>query len=106
MSRFARQIILREVGPGGQAAIERSSLGLSQDLHPFVAEIAIAYGEGAGLQSAPPNAERTEVPDWFPPLVHEAPAQVAAGALLALKAIREALSTVDPAHPTRVQGEP
>lgn len=93
MSRFARQIILREVGPTGQAAIERAPLVLPVDLPPVVAAIARAYGEGAGLRSAPADSKADPAPSWFPALRHEAPAHVAAGALLALGAIRKALDS-------------
>lgn len=91
MSRFARQSILREVGPLGQAAIERASLVLPAGLDPNVAEIARAYGEGAGLKSAVEGSVASSAPSWFPALTHEAPAQVAAGALLALSSIHGAL---------------
>lgn len=90
MSRFARQVILREVGLEGQARLERAELVLSTALEPLVAETARAYGEGAGLRTVPSSVEMS-TPDWLPPLRHEAPAQIAAGALFALDAIHGAL---------------
>ncbi len=90
MTRFARQIVLREIGASGQAALEASSLVLPGELPQLAREVASAYARGAGLDVATGN-EAKERPAWFPRLASESADQVAEGALLALDAIHAAL---------------
>ncbi|OQX68927.1 MAG: hypothetical protein B6A08_08045 [Sorangiineae bacterium NIC37A_2] len=90
MTRFARQIILREIGPSGQAALEASSLVLPGELPPLAREVASAYAQGAGLDVAT-GVGAKERPAWFPRLHSDSADQVAQGALLALDAIHAAL---------------
>lgn len=91
MTRFARQIILREIGPSGQAALEASSLELPGGLQPLAREVASAYARGAGLDVGT-GSGAPERAAWFPRLQNESADQVAEGALFALDAIHAALA--------------
>ena len=91
-SRFTRQVRLPEVGEQGQARIERGELKLGEHLDALGRDVARRYAQGAGLVR-----EVETVADAAPSAVdhfrHPASRSVAAGALTALRAIREALVT-------------
>jgi len=89
--RFARQIRLPEVGLSGQARIEAGEMQLGAHLDALGRDVARRYARGAGLVR---EAEAAPSP---PPALehfrHPTSRSVAAGALTALTAIREALAT-------------
>jgi hypothetical protein len=90
--RFARQVRLPEIGASGQARIETGELELGGHLDALGRDVARRYAKGAG------HVREVETDAVSPPSAlghfrHAASRSVAAGALCALAAIREALAT-------------
>jgi hypothetical protein len=90
--RFARQVRLPEIGASGQARIETGKLELGGHLDALGRDVARRYAKGAGLAGEVETAT-VSPPSALGHFRHAAPRSVAAGALCALTAIREALAT-------------
>lgn len=106
--RFARQLILKEVGPEGQARLEATEFFPGRELSDAERRFATMYAERAGLslgKSPSSDDEHDElellsgpIPEAFH---HTASREIGIGAVRSLQAVLRALHF--PPHPSRVE---
>jgi hypothetical protein len=95
-ARFCRQEILPEIGPSGQALLQKASLRLPQSAPELSRQVALCYAERAGIvrvtEDGTPEPGAWGSAPWLAAFRHSPAAEVALGATLALDAMQQALS--------------